>query len=232
MAWANVVGVLLEYKDMPEWARIELAKITRSQPKWYLKICKDNIAHVGGTPNDYGRKHVVVRRGDGEVMHLRGGYYESYLNHSKLERATYNGGPINLPDNGSVLEYETHGKHLTIHVPANHPDAQLANRLDDDTDLDETEAMILKLYADHSSSGRKDAIWRYRIPRALIDMHLPSLEERGLIRISKNGAITVTVKGKRVCNSRNYTWTWYQFSDRGALRERILLENGLIRRQS
>ena len=218
--------ILIDYKELPAWVRKEMASINaHRKPHAYLHICRDGKAHVGGPLYDWSRVILVAQNGNGETMAVQSGYYDSYLNMTDVERAVYHGGAINIPDDGAVLEYDTHAVYKHLHVTPKHPLAALARRLDaGDGQLDEVERAVLAFYAGYNSRGRKDAKWRYNIPEWLIVKYTGILESKSLVKVNKAGAVTVTLNGKNTANAQRPDWSWYTFSDDKELRSRVLKE--------
>lgn len=215
--------ILLDNSDVPAWVRDEVYNISRSKPRVRLHVVEDGTVYVSGPTYDYSRRYLIARNKDGETLKIASGYYESYLNMTQTERAVFQGGNVRLPDDGVILSVDTHAKVPDLYVSPAHPLASLARRLPSSKlELDEVERMVLEHFCGLNSKGRKDAVWRYSIPQRLIDEYARILQEHGLVKINKRGAVTVTTKGHNARAATPAPWSWYKFSYDKELRKRVI----------
>jgi hypothetical protein len=204
----------IPFSDMPAWVKDESATHVgkNKRPRCYVEVVKDNTAYIGATSSDYARQTIVARRGNGDTRAIRGGYYDSILNHSVEELVGHQGAnfTLNKPSD-AVLQIYLHYKYssITMYIRPDSPHIDMVNRLEDGSELTELQANVLRLLADYNSMGRKRERAYNQIPKVLVTVIAYELQEMGLCKVNKAGSITVTADGRRKCRAvGKQSWSW------------------------
>lgn len=206
--------VEIKYEELPAWAKAEvvsyLGKHKAPHVFTNVDVCESTMS-IAGVTDEYSARVVVGRNGEGKMVRLHSGYYESLVNARPDERAAYLGGKIDTDKDGAILTVQK-GPYLntaTLYVMKDGKYAHLADN-QATADLPTWLRATLRYYAGLNSRGRKDAIWRYNIDEAMVKAGAVELEKQGLVKINKRGAVTVTVEGRQVSNKDRYEMDPYR----------------------
>lgn len=181
----------VKFNDLPEWVKAESKKVMpHNHPASYISI--GETVSFGMVTYDYARRVIVARNGQGRIMSVSSGYGRSAINMSKAEYAIYEGGEIQLTPDRTIVEIITAPPTLTMFLhPSNAP-----KLLPQKTELSEDEYAVLCVLVSRTSAGRKYEWDHYRVPQKWLSKRIESLADKGMVSVSKNGAVRVTVDGR------------------------------------
>jgi len=187
----------VSYNDMPRWAKDAIGfalRNARKRPKCYFEASESH--HFGQPWHDACSIYYFACDAHGTVQNLgRTPYYDALaFNSSAREQSLYMGGDVKLQPNCYILTVETYPEHATIYChPNNLPKALSPHPVD----LTRIEQTILQMMCELTSAGRKDQCSRYYLPYKLFTRVAEDLQSKGLVAISKNGAIKTTLEGRQ-----------------------------------
>ena len=201
--------VTIGFDTLPRWAQDEVTTYlgpNRGNNPIYLQLCEGGEAHVGGVTDEYSRRRVVGRNGQGETVYLDSMYYESLTVATPREKAAYFGGKQPLPLDGAILTivdgYKCNPTRLYVH--ADGPYARLADNQPTGDELTPLQLAVLQLYVGLNTGGRKWEMDSKRIPPALVKETAQELAELGLFSITRNGAVRKTLRAHQIHDNSRY----------------------------
>jgi len=172
------------------------------RPSINLKVLEGGYVRFSGT-NDNSIAKLCMSSASGEVACVRGTYGGPNPNSSAAQNTISNGGVLYVPVGYMALHMVIGYKYNSVDIimrSENAPTYTPPNS--DDLGLNVIQEMILEIYRTHTSAGRKDAWSRYSIPNHLLQEVTRELVEKGLLKQSKSGAVSVTSTGKEVVLSK------------------------------
>jgi hypothetical protein len=200
--------VEIKFSELPEWAQAQAISYLgeRKAPHAYtnVDVCEDNLS-IAGVTDEYSARIVVGRNSAGEIRRVESGYYESLINASRHEQGAYLGGTVEGVGPDDAILTVQKGPHIntaTLYVMKGGCYEHLADNQASNEGLPEWVKAVLRFYAGLNSRGRKDALWRYNIPKQMTLDALPMLQEAGFVKVNKAGAVTVTVEGRQASKDR------------------------------
>jgi len=155
---------------------------------------------VGTSWHDCNRTDVtVLDLANDKTQTVQGGYYNSYVNMSRDERALYHGVkvPITTPDIW-ILEFNTYPKSVTVYC---HPDC-IAKLLPAELPLTRNQQIVLYITRSLISSARAEEARRFKIGKQELETIKSQLQILGLM--TKAGSLTIAGKNEAMKHNFNY----------------------------
>lgn len=216
-------GIQVELSDMPAWVKAEVALHIKSRRNLVCRIHPvENEVSIGATWHDNARQVIIARNVHGETITARGGYYDSIINFTEEEMIGHQGGTMPLPQDGQMLRLCIFYKvnNVDLYIRRDGPYMNLIKGISDGAQLTQIQLAVLQLYTGCKSSYRKQHISSNHIPQSLVNVVTRELEELGMVKVNKAGAVRVTIEGKRMSEQCKREWSWYKWSDQYSWRTR------------
>lgn len=181
--------MIIETKDLPEVLFGVLKNLGYNRRDIEI-LQAESVSPLEGSGDGYRAFCCIIDMGTGESKTEWGSWGGANIfnqnNRVDLDRNTYN-----IPPNFAVIKGLSGGKTLSARIYVR-PD-QVIKCLPEKEELTEREKQILNVYARYNSMGRKSEFTRIGAPSK---EEQESLVSKGLIKITKSRAVSLTTKGK------------------------------------